>query len=108
MSKPTDMGIENTNNVGVEKAHAQQREREGSESDTIIADGSGTVKHPSGMTVDTHYAAQLRPSRLTGRGLTFMVSYQVCFEYQADVRLLLLLELDLRCSDMTKVSCLVF
>jgi hypothetical protein len=98
MSKPTDMGIENTNNVGVEKAHAQQREREGSESDTIIADGS----------VDTHYAAQLRPSRLTGRGLTFMVSYQVCFEYQADVRLLLLLELDLRCSDMTKVSCLVF
>ena len=74
MSKPTDMGIENTNNVGVEKAHAQQKEREGSESDTIIADGSGTVKHSSGMTVDTHYAAQLRPSRLTGRGLTFMVS----------------------------------
>jgi hypothetical protein len=72
------MGIENTNNVGVEKAHAQQREREGSDSDTIIADGSGTVKHSSGMTVDTHYAAQLRPSRLTGRGLTFMVSYQVC------------------------------
>jgi hypothetical protein len=72
------MGIENTNNVGVEKAHAiQQREREGSESDTIIADGSGTVKHSSGMTVDTHYAAQLRPSRLTGRGLTFMVGHQV-------------------------------
>jgi len=76
MSKnPTDMGIEKANNVGVEKAHAiQQNEREGSESETIIADGSGNVKHSSGMTVDTHYAAQLRPSKLTGRGLTFMVS----------------------------------
>jgi hypothetical protein len=73
------MSMENSNNVGVEKAQAQQREREGSESDTIIADGSGTVKHSSsGMTVDTHYAAQLRPSRLTGRGLTFMVSLQLC------------------------------
>ena len=81
MSKnPTDMGIENANNVGVEKAHAiQQNEREGSESETIIADGSGNVKHSSGMTVDTHYAAQLRPSKLTGRGLTFMVSRLVRF-----------------------------
>jgi hypothetical protein len=76
MSKPTDIAIENANGVGVEKAQTiQQREREGSESDTIIPDDSGTVKHSSGMTVDTHYAAQLRPSKLTGRGLTFMVRF---------------------------------
>jgi len=69
MSKP----IENANGIQVEKAQAQMREREGSESETIVHDGSGTVKHSSGMTVDTHYAAQIRPSKLTGRGLTFMV-----------------------------------
>jgi hypothetical protein len=44
--------------------------------ETIVADSTGHVKHSSGMVVDTHYAAQLRPSRLTGRGLTFMVSHQ--------------------------------
>lgn len=74
MSKPRDEVIENTNGIAAEKGQAiHQREREGSESDTIIPDGSGTVKHSSGMTVDTHYAAQLKPSKLTGRGLTFMV-----------------------------------
>lgn len=106
MSKP----IENTNGIQVEKAQAQMREREGSESETIVPDGSGTVKHSSGMTVDTHYAAQIRPSKLTGRGLTFMVS----FPQLADGRSFLMIRLplwpvlDLHFSVMIKESCLVF
>ena len=47
------------------------------DSDTIVADSSGHVTGASGATVDTHYAAQLRPSRLSGYGLTFMVSIAI-------------------------------
>jgi hypothetical protein len=53
----------------------EQPEREGSDSETIIPDSNGTVTHSSGMTVDTHYAAQLRPSRLSGSALTFIVRH---------------------------------
>jgi hypothetical protein len=45
------------------------------DSETIVPDSSGHVTSASGATVDTHYAAQLRPSRLTGYGLTFMVGH---------------------------------
>lgn len=47
------------------------------DSDTIAPDTSGHVKSVSGAVVDTHYAAQLKPSRLSGYGLTFMVSHLV-------------------------------
>lgn len=50
-----------------------EREGSGSDSETVIPDTNGTVTHSSGMTVDTHYAAQLRPSRLSGSALTFIV-----------------------------------
>jgi hypothetical protein len=58
-----------TADKGLETQHVPSRDDE-----TIVADSTGHVTHSSGMTVDTHYAAQLRPSKLTGRGLTFMVS----------------------------------
>ena len=76
MPIPDNTAMENTNTTAAEKAQAiHQREREDSESESVVPDNGGTVKHSSGMTVDTHYAAQIRPSKLTGKGLTFMVGF---------------------------------
>jgi hypothetical protein len=69
---PTSHSAFTANGLGFEKTRPGGNPiREDEE--TVVADPSGHVKHSSGAVVDTHYAAQLRPSRLTGFGLTFMV-----------------------------------
>lgn len=61
------------NGMGFEKTRpGGNPEREDSE--TIVTDQSGHVQNSSGAVFDTNEAAQIRPSRLTGYGLTFMVS----------------------------------
>lgn len=91
------------NGMGFEKT--RPGESANRDDETIVADSTGHVKHSSGMEVDTHYAAQLRPSKLTGRGLTFMVSAACTID--ADVRLPLLPELDSRSLGTIKESCRV-
>lgn len=65
------------NGMGFEKTRpGGNPERD--DADTIVADSSGHVTSPSGAFVDTNEAARIRPSKLTGYGLTFMVSEPIC------------------------------
>lgn len=47
------------------------------DSETVVADSDGHVQSASGAVVDMREAAQIKPSRLTGYGLTFMVSREL-------------------------------
>lgn len=61
------------NGMGFEKTRPGGNPVREDEDNTVV-DSTGHVTSASGATVDTHYAAQLKPSKLSGFGLTFMVS----------------------------------